>query len=74
MPSGSITETLINEVRARPCLYDMTHPDYKRTDIKVNNWKAISECLDELTINRECKIIYKIMSDFLHPFSRRVMY
>ena len=58
MPSDSITETLINEVRARPCLYDMTHADYKRTDIKENNWKAISECLNELNINMAWHVLH----------------
>ena len=39
------TEVLINLVRERPCLYDYRHKDYKRTDIKQNNWEEIATAM-----------------------------
>ena len=39
-------ELLINEVRERACLYDMTHKNYSRTDVKNNNWVEICNALE----------------------------
>lgn len=37
-------ELFIELVRARPCLYDLAHPDYKdTTTVKKNNWLDISK-------------------------------
>ena len=44
-------ELLIMHVRERPCLYDMRHANYKRTDVKDNNWEEIAKDL-----NVTCKI------------------
>lgn len=38
-------DTLIELVRARPCLYDVGSPNYKRDDIKSNNWREIGQLL-----------------------------
>ena len=40
------TEQIINAVRERRCLYDHCHADFKRPDIKNNNWKEICRALE----------------------------
>lgn len=40
------TEVLIEMVRERPCLYDYNHCDYKKDDVKSNNWKEIAVAID----------------------------
>ena len=42
-------EQLIDEVRARPCLYDRRHKNYSRRDIQKNNWDEIAAKLGETT-------------------------
>ncbi|XP_039249630.2 transcription factor Adf-1-like [Styela clava] len=42
----SFEELLINEVQARPCLYDMSRQDYRDMNLKSNNWEEIGALLD----------------------------
>ena len=39
--SDEKTEHVIDAVRKRPILYDPTHKEYKRDDIKLNNFNEI---------------------------------
>lgn len=41
MPSSEFLEQLIQEVRNRPCIYNMALENYRRNDIKDNNWQEI---------------------------------
>lgn len=42
MPSSEFIEQLIQEVRNRPCIYNMALENYRRNDIKDNNyWQEI---------------------------------
>ena len=43
---ADITELVINCVRERPCLFDPANINYKRADIKMNNWLEIASCLE----------------------------
>jgi len=40
------TEKLIEEVRQRPCLYDLNSPDYRRAHIKKRIWRIIATKLN----------------------------
>lgn len=42
----SFEEKLITLVRDRPILYDVKHKHSKRNDIKLNNWREISDLMD----------------------------
>jgi len=43
MANEDLTNLFIELVRSRPCLYDLSHPDYKDTDTtKKNNWVDIA--------------------------------
>ena len=35
-------EQIINEVRARQCLYNTRHNNYSRRDVQKNNWDEIA--------------------------------
>lgn len=41
------TEKLIQEVRNRPILYLLSHPDYKNNTKKVQAWREIQRELNE---------------------------
>nr|XP_039250081.1 transcription factor Adf-1-like [Styela clava] len=41
----SFEELLINEMKSRPCLYDMSRHDYRDVNIKSNNWAEIGALL-----------------------------
>lgn len=43
--SSRYNETIINAVRQRPCLYDVTHINYTQTEIKKNNWEDLAQDL-----------------------------
>ena len=48
MAAITFQEFLIELVRARPCLYDKTHPDYFDTrGVKANNWEDVAHQLLE---------------------------
>ena len=40
-------EVLIEVVRGRPVLWQTSHPDYKDTTIKANNWEDVNRSLQE---------------------------
>lgn len=47
---SSWQEIIIEAVRARPCLWDKLHPNYKDTrTIKKNNWMDVASLLTEKT-------------------------
>ena len=50
MSAAQFEELLINQVREKPCFYDCRHVDYKRPDVKDNNWKEIA-----IALNTDCE-------------------
>lgn len=56
----SETEIIIEAVRARRCLYDMSHDDFKRPDVKMNNWKQIENLVTDMDgeMNNKLVVLY----------------
>lgn len=43
-----MTEILIEAVRERRCLYDFNHIDFKKPDVKDNNWAEIAKLITDM--------------------------
>ena len=42
-------EQIIDEVRTKPCLYNIRHKNYCRRDVQKNNWDEIAAKIGEVT-------------------------
>lgn len=49
---------LIQEVRERPILWDISHPRYNRSDLKAVYWDKVAEALGSQMTSKAFIIIY----------------